>query len=113
MAAITWYFIYAAFGHTWIIEKRERSVARLLEGFPVPMKRYDSSERSAMLTMSCFHPWTLRQSDAEDDHVPFAGCLRKHATWEETLADWLNGNVVSQESATHVSNFLSVPRATV
>ena len=40
------------FRHTWIIEKRKRSVAPLFVGSPVPMKRDDSSERSAMLTMS-------------------------------------------------------------
>ena len=39
------------------------------------MKRDDSSERSALLTMSYFHPWTLRQEDAEDNHVTFAGGL--------------------------------------
>ena len=37
-------------------------------------------------------------------------CLRKHASWENTLAEWLDGNVVSKESATYISNFLSVYR---
>ena len=82
------------FCHTWIIEKRKRSVAPLFVGSPVPMKRDDSSERSAMLTMSYFHPWTLRQEDAEENHVPFAGCLRNLSTWEGSLATWLDGNVI-------------------
>ena len=55
------------------------------------MKRNDSSERSALLTMSYFHPWTLRQEDAEDNQVPFAGCLRNLSTWEDDLATWLDG----------------------
>ena len=58
------------FRHTWIIEKRRLSVAPLFIGSPAPMQRDDSSERSALLTMSYFHPWALRQQDAEGDHRP-------------------------------------------
>ena len=74
------------------------------------MKRADSFERSAMLTMSCYHPWTLRQEDAEENHVPFAGCLRKESTWETSLANWLDGNVISKESVKSFSHVLSVYR---
>ena len=77
----------------------------------MPPKRDDSSERSALLTMSDFHPWTLRQEDAEDHHVLFAGCLRNLSTWEDYLVIWLDGNIISKESATYISNFLSVYRA--
>ena len=41
-----------SFRHTWIIVKRNRPVAPLFLGFPVPMKRDDSTERSALLTMA-------------------------------------------------------------
>ena len=58
------------------LKKRRRPVALVFVGSPVPMKRDDSSERSALLTMAYFHPWTLRKDDAQEDHVPFAGSLR-------------------------------------
>ena len=57
--------------------------------------------------MAYFHPWTLRQQDAEEDHVPFAGCLRNRSTWEEYLSTWLKGNVIFQESALYISNLQS------
>ena len=71
-----------------------------------------------MITMTYFHPWTLRAADELDGHVdeqqsvvPYAGNLRpQDATWEVTLSMWLDGNVVSQESARYVHNFLSVFR---
>ena len=53
------------FRHTWIIEKRCRPVAPVFLGSPVPMERDDSSERSALLTMAYFHPWTVRKDDAQ------------------------------------------------
>ena len=60
----------------------------------MPLKRDDSFERSALLTMSHFYPWTLRQEDAEDNHVSFAGCLRNLSAWEDDLAVWLDGNII-------------------
>ena len=74
------------------------------------MKRDDSSERSALLTMAYFHPWTLRKDDAQEDHVPFAGSLRNCSTWEEYLASWLDGSVICKESARYICNVLSVHR---
>ena len=46
------------FRHTWIIEKRNRPVAPLFIGFPTPMKRDDSSEQSALLTLSDFYTFS-------------------------------------------------------
>ena len=64
-----------------------------------------------MITMTYFHPWTLRAADEEQSIVPYAGNLRPNdATWEMTLSMWLDGNVVSRESARYVSNFLCVFR---
>ena len=61
--------------------------------------------------MAYFHPWTLRQQDAEDPFVPFAGKLRTDGnTWQEALATWLNGNVISEESVRYMNHFLSVYR---
>ena len=62
--------------------------------------------------MTHFHPWTLRAADKEQSIVPYAGNLRpKDATWEMTLSMWLDGNVVSQESARYANHILCVFRA--
>ena len=62
--------------------------------------------------MAYFHPSTLRQQDAEDPCEPFAGNLRTDGnTWQEALATWFNGNVISEESVRYINNFLSVYRA--
>ena len=75
------------------------------------MKRNDSADRSAMLTMTYFHPWTLRPAFAEGKVVPFAGCLREHdESWQCALSTWLSGNVVSQESVRYINNFMCVYR---
>ena len=42
------------FRHTWVIAKRPRPVSPLFIGSPVPQKRDDASERSAILTMTYF-----------------------------------------------------------
>ena len=75
------------------------------------MKTQDSSDRSAMLTMAYFHPWTLRKSDAEGSAVPCAGNLRdREESWQNALSTWLKGNVVSQESVRNINIFMSVYR---
>ena len=80
-------------------------------GSPVPMKRADSGERSALLTMAYFHPWTLRKDDGDDDIVPYAGKLRQQGlSWQDALSSWLSGNVVSHESVRYITNFMSVYR---
>ena len=63
--------------HTWVIVKRHRTVAPMFAGAPVPQKRDDAADKSALLTTAFFHPWTLRHDDADALHVLFAGCLRK------------------------------------
>ena len=64
-----------------------------------------------MITMTYLHPWTLRVGDEEVSFVPYAGNLRApDISWEITMAMWLDGSVVSQESARYVSNFLCVFR---
>ena len=100
------------FRNTWIIKNRIRPQAPMFMGAPAPSKRENAAEHSAMLTMAYFHLWTLRAADAEGDIVPYAGCLRaEDLSWEEAIKLWLDGNVISHESARYVSNFLSVYRA--
>ena len=99
------------FRHTWIIQKRRRPVAPMFMGAPVPSKRANAVDHSAMLTMAYFHPWTLRADDEESDAVPFAGRLRGNdESWDTALRTWLDGNVLSCESVRYISNFLSVYR---
>ena len=99
------------FQHTWIIKKRNRPVAPMFIGSPVPMKRDDSAERSAMLTMVYFHPWTLRYRSEDGTVVPFAGNLRPRGqSWQFALSEWLRGNVVSEESVRYINNFMCVYR---
>ena len=89
--------------HTWIIQKRRRPVVPIFMGSPVPSKRNDAAEHSAMLTMAYFHPWTLRANEEEGEVVPYVGSLRTgERTWEDALKKWLNGNIVSQESLRYV-----------
>jgi hypothetical protein len=99
------------FRHTWIIKKRRRPIAPMFMGAPVPSKRADAVDHSAMLTMAYFHPWTLRADDEEGVAVPFAGRLRaSEESWDTALRTWLDGNVISCESVRYISNFLSVYR---
>ena len=63
-----------------------------------------------MITMTYFHPWTLRKSDASTE-VPYAGELRsEELTWQDTMREWLDGNLSCKESMRFVGNFLSVHR---
>ena len=104
-------FATDSFRHTWVISKRPRPVAPMFIGSPVPWRRDDSADRSAMLTMAYFHPWTLRKNDAENSYVPFAGDLRaEDISWQDALATWLNGEVISEESMRYIHNVLSVYR---
>ena len=99
------------FRHIWVIQHRACMHAPAFIGAPIPHRRRGETERAAMITMTYFHPWTLRAPDEEDSVVPYAGHLRPSiATWEETLSMWLDGNVVSKASARYVSNFLCVYR---
>jgi hypothetical protein len=64
-----------------------------------------------MLTMAYFHPWTLRKNDAENSYVPLAGDLRaEDVSWQDALAMWLNGEVMSEESMRYINDVLSVYR---
>ena len=79
-------------------------------GSPIPKAKPEEMEKTARLLMSYSHSWTLRESDA-DEHVPFAGNLRKSGeSWDNALRTWLDGRVLTKESARHVGNFMSIYR---
>ena len=99
-----------AFRHTYIIKKRRRPVAPMFSGSPLPLKGC-GAERSAMLTMVYFHPWTLCVDFEEARFVPYAGRLRRdEKSWEKELEEWLGGQVLSEESVRYINNFMSVFR---
>ena len=99
-----------SFRHTYIIKKRRRPAAPMFIGSPVPLKGCDA-ERSALLTMVYFRPWTLRLDYEEDRYVPYAGRLRpEDKSWQDEFDEWLRGGVLSEESVRYINNFMSVYR---
>ena len=65
------------FRHTWVLVRRNRPVAPSLNGSPIPRHRPGEGERAAEITMTYFHPWTLRAADV-DPHVPHAFFSLEH-----------------------------------
>ena len=99
-----------SFRHTYIIKKRRRPAAPMFVGSPVPLKGCDA-DRSAMLTMVYFRPWTLQPDYEEDRYVPYAGRLRpEDKSWRDEFEEWLCGGVLSEESVRYINNFMSVYR---
>ena len=99
-----------SFRHTYIIRKRRRPVAPLFVNSPVPLKGYDA-ERSSMLTMAYFRPWTLRPNDAQERYVPYAGKLRPDdKTWQQEFDNWLSGQAICEEALKYINNFMCVYR---
>ena len=98
------------FRHTWIMRRRLRPKVPSFAGAPLPRHSKGQHDRSAAIVMAYFHPWTLRQQDA-DDFVPWAGSLRRQEeSWQEALKGWLEGNVLTLEATRLVNNFLCVHR---
>ena len=98
------------FRHTWMLVRRRRPTVPSFHGAPVPRHAVGQQQRAAMIVMTYFHPWTLRQQDA-DIHVPHVGELRcAQQSWQEVLTQWLAGNILCAESKRYVGNFLSVHR---
>ena len=99
-----------SFRHIWIMRRRKRPSVPSFAGSPVPKHASGEHERSAAIVLAYFHPWTLRQQDA-DEHVPWAGSLRRRdESWQEALKGWLEGNVLCLEAQQLVGNFMCVHR---
>ena len=99
------------FRQAWIIRRRPRPIAPSFCGAPVPRTFASGCQRSAPITMSDFHPWTLRRDDAEDPHVRHPSPLRGDSdSWAEALIQWLDGNVLSSQAARYFCYFLCVHR---
>ena len=57
----------------------------------IPHRRAGETDQAAMITMTYFHPWTLRIQDAEEHFVPHASNLRtQDVTWEDNgyMVNW-------------------------
>lgn len=90
------------FRHIWIIKRRLCMHAPVFLGAPIPHRRLGEADRAAMITMSYFHPWTLRGTDEETGIVPYAGNLRPaDATWEITLSMCLDLRAYSTVMESH------------
>jgi len=96
--------------HEWVLCRRRRPRAPHFKGCPLPRHKTGCTERNATITMTYFHPWTLRE-EGSDEHVPTLQNLRQgRETWEAALRDWLDGNIICEESRRYVSNFISIHR---
>jgi len=100
----------STFRHEWILQRRRRPLVPHFKGCPLPKHCAGSSEQNAKITMTYFHPWTLRP-EWSDKHVPSADKLKGDCeSWSSALTHWLDGNVISLESKRYVSNFISIHR---
>ena len=101
----------ASLRHEWILRRRRRPRAPHFKGCPLPKHKPGSAEQNAKITMTYFHPWTMREEAWADAHVPTLENLKQGCeAWETALTEWLDGNIISEESRRYVSNFISVYR---
>ena len=81
------------FRHEWIMKRRLRDYAPTVLGSPFPQRRTGDANRSALITLTYFHPWTLSAQDSTP-HVPYIGHLRPaDMSWGESMSHWLDGNI--------------------
>ncbi len=100
----------STFRNQWILQRRRRPRAPHFKGCPLPRHRAGSLEQNAKITLTYFHPWTLRP-EWSDQHVPSVQKLRGACeSWSSALTNWLDGNIISMESKRYVSNFISIHR---
>ena len=100
-----------ALRHEWILRRRLRPRAPHFKGCPLPRHQPGSTEQNAKIAMTYFHPWTLREKEWSDQHVPTCHNLKRGCdAWDTALTEWLDGNIISEESRRYVSNFISIHR---
>ena len=74
----------------------------------MPIHNADNNERNAQLVFAYFHPFTLRRNVACTANPLPSSCKADHASWYASLEAWLDGSVLTQESAKHIRNYLNV-----
>ena len=80
----------ASLRHAWILRRRRRPRAPHFKGCPLPKHKPGSAEQNAKITMTYFHPWTLREAALSDEHVPTLQELKQG--WE-VLATFLYDDI--------------------
>ena len=100
-----------ALRHEWILRRRLRPMAPHFKGCPLPKHQPGSGEQNAKIALAYFHPWTLREEEWSDEHVPRLRDLKRDCeSWDTVLKEWLDGNIISEESRRYVGNFISMHR---
>ena len=74
----------AGLRHEWILRRRHRPRAPHFKGCPLPKHKPNSAEQNAKITMTYFHPWTLRGEAWSDEHVPTLQNLKQGCDIGET-----------------------------
>ena len=81
----------STFRHDWILRRRRRPVAPHFKGCPLPKHMPNCSERNAMITMTYFHPWTLR----EKNKIVMVGYSRKGVIlWYMAMMEYLRLHMI-------------------
>ena len=79
----------AGLRHEWILRRRHRPRAPQFKGCPLPKHKPNSAEQNAKITMTYFHPWTLRGEAWSDEHVPTLQNLKQGCdAWETALTEF-------------------------
>ena len=97
--------------HDWVFARRSRPVDPHFARCPMPREGAGEVENNAALILTYFHPFTLDAVNS-DEHVPHMNQLCKPgSTWQQTMLQWFNGNILCTEAKTYIDNFLAVTRA--
>ena len=101
----------APWRHDWVFSKRLRPADPHFARCPVPREGAGEADRNAALILTYFHPFTFEE-DKSETHVPLLNQLCKPGcTWQETMLQWFDGNILCTETKTYIDNFLSMTRA--
>ena len=99
-----------SFRHEWIMVANHRPVVPVFEGCPLPKSGGNTAERNARILMSYFHPWVLDPAIATEGVPHVTGLHTGDKPWVESMNEWLEGNIMTEESARYIRNFLCVNR---
>ena len=96
--------------HSWVFVRNRRPKDPTFLHCPMPRRGDGEQDRNASLIMTYFHPYTFNP-DFHSEDVPFigqmcAGC----GSWQERMAQWFDGEILSEESKRYINNFLVVTR---
>jgi hypothetical protein len=100
----------AAYRHEWVLQRHIRPKDPLFFGAPLPRKG-DGEERTALLVMAYYHPYTA-VAEFGTEHIPVLAQLRgEHQSWHDAMLAWFDGRVLCLEAKRYIDNFFAVTRA--